>query len=161
MRSSSTSRSKVRFSVGIRELEREVGVQLGEALQLQVDDRLLVAERDFVEGDRVAVAAAAGLGDGVPAGGVAGGAPVVGGELADDAVQLDRPRERVQVVCEAPGVVLLDRPPFALAGDRGRLAGLGDLEAAAGERVQQRRLCRRSARGRARPVVCWAISPWR
>ncbi len=114
-------------------------MQLGEALQLQVDDRLLVVERDFVEGDGVAVAAAAGLGDGVAAGCVAGGAPVVGGELAGDAVELDRPRERVQVVPEAPGVVLLYGPPFALAGDRGRFAGLCDLEAAAGERVQEGR----------------------
>ena len=64
----------------------------------------------------MAVAAGAGLGDGVAAGGVAGGAPVVGRDVSDEAVQLDRPRERVQVVGEPQGAALLDRPPFALGG---------------------------------------------
>ena len=95
------------------ELEREVGLDLGEGLQLEVDDRLAVGDGDLVERDRVAALAGADLGDGVAAGGVAGGAPVVGGDLADDAVQLDRPAERVQVVCEPAGVGLLDRSPFA------------------------------------------------
>ena len=82
-----------------------------------------------------------GLRDGVAAGRVARGAPVVRGELADSAVELDRPAERVQVVREPGGAGLLDRPPLALGGDRGRgLALLSDLQAAAGQRVQQRRL---------------------
>ena len=122
------------------ELEREVGLDLGEGLELEVDDRLPVGDRDLVERDRVPALPGADLRDGVAAGGVAGGAPAVGGQLADGAVELDRPAERVQVVREPRGVGLLDRPPFALGRDRRRgLALLGDLEPAAGQRVQQRR----------------------
>jgi hypothetical protein len=89
----------------------------------------------------MAVLAGADLGDGVAAGGVAGGAPVVAGERADGAVQLDRPADCVQVVRQTGCAALLDGPPVALGGDRGcGLALLGDLEAAAGDRVQQRRL---------------------
>ena len=91
------------------ELEREVGLDLGERLELEVDDRLSVGDGDLVERDRVAALARADLGDGVAAGGVAGGAPAVGGEVADGAVELDRPAERVQVVREPAGVGLLDR----------------------------------------------------
>ena len=83
----------------------------------------------------------ADLRDRVAARRVAGGAPAVGGRVADGAVELDRPRERVEVVREPAGVGLLDRLPFAFGGDRrGGLALLRDLEAAAGQRVQQRRL---------------------
>ena len=122
------------------ELEREVGLDLGERLELEVDDRLPVGDRDLVERDRVAALAGADLGDRVAAGGVAGGAPAVGRDVADGAVELDRPAERVQVVREPAGARLLDRPPFALGGDRRRgLALLRDLEAAAGQRVEQRR----------------------
>ena len=39
------------------QLEREVGLDLGEGLQLEVDDRLPVGDGDLVERDRVAVAA--------------------------------------------------------------------------------------------------------
>ena len=122
------------------ELEREVGLDLGERLELEVDDRLPVGDRDLVERDRVPALALADLGDRVAAGGVAGCAPAVGGRVADGAVELDRPAERVEVVREPAGVGLLDRLPFAFRGDRrGGLALLRDLEAAAGQRVQQRR----------------------
>ena len=123
------------------ELEREVGFDLGERLELDVDDRLPVGDRDLVERDRVPALPVADLGDGVAAGGVAGCAPAVGGHVADGAVELDRPAERVEVVREPAGVGLLDRPPFASSG-RSPGAGsrcLRDLEAAAGQRVQQRR----------------------
>ena len=53
MRSISTSRSKVSFSAFDAELEREVGLDLGERLELEVDDRLPVGDRDLVERDRV------------------------------------------------------------------------------------------------------------
>ena len=62
------------------ELEREVGLDLGERLELEVDDRLPVGDRDLVERDRVPALALADLGDGVAAGGVAGCAPAVGGQ---------------------------------------------------------------------------------
>ena len=60
--------------------------------------------------------------------------------VAGGAVELDRPAERVEVVREPAGVGLLDGLPLAFGGDRrGGLALLRDLEAAAGQRVQQRR----------------------
>ena len=122
------------------EFEREVGLDLGERLELEVDDRLPVGDLDLVERDRVPALALAGLGDRVAAGRVAGCAPPVGGRVADGAVELDRPGECVEVVREPAGVGLLDRLPFAFRGDRrGGLALLRDLEAAAGQRVQQRR----------------------
>ena len=65
-------------------------------------------------------------------GGVAGGAPVVGRDVADDAVQFDGPGEGVQVVGEAQAATGVDGAPFAFARDRGRLAGLCDLEARVG-----------------------------
>ena len=143
------------------ELEREVGLDLAERLELEVDDRLAVWDRDLVERDRVTALAVADLGNWIAAGGVAGGAPAVGGELADGAVEFDRPAERVKVVREPPGARLLDRLPLAFRRDRRRrLALLRDLEAAAGEGVQQRRLAVVDECPR-RPVVCRAISPWR
>jgi hypothetical protein len=84
----------------------------------------------------VALVAVADLGHGVAAGGVARGAPVVAGEIADEAVQFDRPGERVQVVWERAGAALLECAPFALRVDGGRRALLGDLEAVAGEGVE-------------------------
>ena len=144
------------------ELEREVGLDLGERLQLEVDDRLSVGDLDLVERDRVAALAGAGLGDGVAAGGVAGGAPAVGGELADGAVELDRPAERVQVVREPSGVGLLDRPPFALGRDRRRrLARPARPRARGGSASRAAAACRRCGECSRRPVVCRAISPWR
>ena len=95
------------------ELEREVGLDLGERLQLDVDDRLPVGDLDLVERDRVPALAGADLRDGVAAGRVAGCAPAVCRELADGAVELDRPAERVQVMREPASVGLLDRSPFA------------------------------------------------
>ena len=55
-----------------------------------------------------------------------------------DAVQFDGPGEGVQVVGEAQAATGVDGAPFAFAGDRGRLAGLCDLEAASGEGVEDR-----------------------
>jgi hypothetical protein len=104
---------------------------------VQVDDGLAVGDGDLVVGDGVAVAAGVGLGDGVAAGGVAGGAPVVSRDVSEQAVQFDGPGEGVQVVREPECAAGFDGSPFAALGDRGRLAGLGDLEAAAGEGVQQ------------------------
>ena len=95
-----------------------------------------VGNVELAHGDRVALVAVADLGDGVAAGGVARRAPVVGGEVADEAVQLDRPGEGVQVVWERAGAALLERAPFALRVDGRRRALLGDLEAVAGERVE-------------------------
>ena len=57
---------------------------------------------------------------------------MVGGDVADEAVQFDGPGEGVEVVGEAQAAAGVDGAPFAPLGDRGRLAGLGDLEAAAG-----------------------------
>ena len=122
------------------ELEREVRLDLGERLELDVDDRLPVGDRDLVERDRVPPLPVADEWDGVAAGGVAGGAPAVGRQLADGAMEFDRPAERMEVVREQRGVGLLDRPPFAFWGDcRRGLALLGDLEPAAGQGMQQRR----------------------
>jgi len=54
-------------------------------------------------------------------------------------------RERVQVVREPGGAALLDRPPLPLRRDRRvGFALLGDLQAAAHDRVQQRRLAIRT-----------------
>ncbi|MGZ6693898.1 MAG: hypothetical protein ACXVHQ_41785 [Solirubrobacteraceae bacterium] len=63
----------------------------------------------------MAVASRADLWDWVAAGGIPWGAPVVGRRLADEPVQLDALRERVEVVGEAQGTALLGRPPLALA----------------------------------------------
>ena len=80
------------------------------------------------------------MGDGDAAGGVAGGAPVVGRDVPDEAVKLDRPGERVQVVGEPQPAPRFDRSPLAPLGDRRRLASLRDLQSASGDGVQQRRL---------------------
>ena len=143
------------------ELEREVGLDLGERLELEVDDRLPVRDRDLVERDRVTALSLADLGDRVSAGGVAGCAPAVGGRVARGAVELDRPAERVEVVREPGGVGLLDRLPFPFGGDRrvrvraparpGGRGGLASAAAAACRRwtsVHAGRWCAaRSARG--------------
>ena len=104
--------------------EVEVGVAFGDV--------------EFGGGDGVAFVAVAGLGDGVAAGGVARGAPVVGGEFAEDAVELDRPGDGVQVVREGAGAALLGRLPLALGVHGGRGALLGEFEAEAGEAVDGR-----------------------
>ena len=135
------------------ELEREVGLDLGERLELEVDDRLPVGDLDLVERDRVPALPGADLGDGVAAGGVARGAPAVGGELADGAVELDRPAERVQVVREPAGAGLLDRPPLALGGDRraracapARPGGRGASASTAAAALPSVRECARAGR---------------
>ena len=141
MRSISTSRSNVSFSGSTRSSSERSGLISVNVLS----SRSMIA---CPSGTLISLSVigcrrwpGADLRDGVAAGGVAGGAPAVGRELADGAVELDRPAERVQVVREPPGARLLDRPPFALGGDRRRrLAFLGDLEPAAGQRVEQRRL---------------------
>ena len=79
----------------------------------EIEDRVAVGHVELAHGDRVALVAAADLGDGVAAGRVARRAPVVGGEFADGAVQLDRPAQRVQVMGEGAGAPLLERPPLA------------------------------------------------
>src|SRR3954469_15499042 len=84
----------------------------------------------------MALVAVADLGDGVAAGGVAWGAPVVGGELAEDAVQFDRPGDGVQVVRQRARASLFGRFPFSLWVYGGRRALLGDFEAVAGEAVE-------------------------
>ena len=123
------------------ELEREVGLDLGERLQLEVDDRLAVRDLDLADRDWVATLPGAGLRHGVAAGGVAGGAPAVGGDV--------RRRVRWNSIAQPsacrscasrPARGLLDRPPLSLGRDRRRgLAFLGDLEPAARERVEHRR----------------------
>src|SRR3954447_19823842 len=92
---------------------------------------------EFAHGDGVALVSAADLGHGVGAGGVARGAPVVGGGLADETVQLDRPGQRVEVVGQRAGAPLFECAPLALRVDRRWRALLGDLEPAAGERVER------------------------
>jgi len=77
------------------ELERQVGLDLRERLQREVDDRLPVGDVDLVERDRVPALPGADLRDGVAAGRVAWCTPAVGRELADGAVELDRPSECV------------------------------------------------------------------
>ena len=149
MRSSSTSRSKLSCSDGIRSSSERSGLISVNCLEREVDDRLPVGHGDLVERDRVAVAAGADLRDGVAAGGVARGAPVVGGDLADEAVQLDRPRRARAGRARAAAA---RRCSIARHSRCGRSPGgsraLRDLEPAAGQRVQQRRLA--VARGRAR-----------
>jgi hypothetical protein len=122
------------------EFEREVGLDLGESLELDVDDRLAVRDWNLVERDLVPPLPGAHVWDGIAAGGIPGRAPTVGGHVAGRAMEFDRPAERVEIVREPRGVRLLDGPPFAFGGDRRRwLALLRDLEAAAGQAVQQRR----------------------
>src|SRR4051812_36764531 len=99
---------------------------------------MAVGHLELAHGDRVALVTAADLGHGVAAGGVARGAPVVGGGLADEPVQLDGPGQRVEVVGQRAGAALFERAPLALRVDRRWLALLGDLESAAGERVEPR-----------------------
>ena len=111
---------------GDAQLERDVGLDLGERVEREVDDRLLVGERDLVEGDRVAVAAGAGLGDGVAAGGVAGGAPVVGRDV----------RRRGGAA----------RSPRRARAGRGRGAARGPARLAATRAVGRSRAARGSAR---------------
>ena len=106
-----------------------------------VDDRLAVGDGDLVEGDRVAALAGADLRDGVAAGGIARRAPVVGGQRRRRCGGARSP-SRARAGRGAAGRRGAARSAAIRAAGRspGGLAGLGDLEAVAGERVQQRRL---------------------
>ena len=95
------------------ELEREVGLDLAEGLQLDVDDRLAVRYGDLVERNGMAALAGPDLWDRVAAGGVARCPPAVCRERADGVVEGDRPSGGMQVVCEPSGAGLVDLAPLA------------------------------------------------
>ena len=155
MRSSSTSRSKVSLSVSMRSSSERSGLT---SLKVLSSTSMMA----WPSGTGISLSVIGwrsrpepSLGDGVAAGGVAGGAPVVGGDRRRRCGAVRSPRRARAGRGRAGRRALLDRAPFALGGDRGRrLAGLCDLEAASGERVEQRGLavvaaCARAARSRA------------
>jgi len=123
-----------RFDV---DFEREVEFDLGERLELEVDDRLPVGDRDLVERDRVPALSLADLGDGVAAGGVAGGAPAVGGQVADGSgtrspsrARAGRARAGRRGVARSASIRALGRSPArtrtpARPGGRGGSASAG------------------------------------
>ena len=144
------------------ELEREVGLDLGERLELEVDDRLAVGDRDLVERDRVAALARsrlAGPGSGRWRSGVcASGRWRVrrrrGGTRSPSRARAGRARAGRRGAARSVAIRAWGRSP-ARACVPARPGGRGGSASTAAGGLPSVRECSR------RPVVCRAISPWR
>src|ERR1019366_8680091 len=105
---------------------------LRERAALHVEDPDVLGMTHVVQGDWMAAAPVAGLRNGARACGPAGSAPLVRGVRAELLVQLDHPREQMQIVADTPILLDLQLAKLTGAGYRRRLTRLCDLQSAFG-----------------------------